>query len=232
MQLTGHLTAKKNTITRLLLIGGAAGPLFFILVFLLEGATRPGYSAWRHFVSQLSLSSAGWMQVLNFLVCGVLSLGFAIALRQVLHPGKSAFWGTLLLGTFSIGLIVAGLFSTDPALGYPVGAHMGGPQTLHGTIHGLAGLTVFSSLTAACFVMARYFVGKPQWKGWTLYSTITGVIIAVFFIAAMVASVLDGSGVLPDAPTGFFQRISIIAGWGWIALLAIQLLNKRAYAKP
>src|SRR5436853_839921 len=35
------------------------------------------------------------------------------------------------------------------------------------TIHDLAGLITFSSLTAASFVMARSFAGNPSWKGWT-----------------------------------------------------------------
>jgi hypothetical protein len=39
--------------TRALLACGVIGPLLFISVFLLEGATRPGYSAWRHVVSAL-----------------------------------------------------------------------------------------------------------------------------------------------------------------------------------
>jgi hypothetical protein len=47
----------------------------------------------------------------------------------------------------------------------------------------------------------------------------------VFFIAATVVSALDENGVFPDSPTGLFQRIAIIVGWGWIALLAIRLLG-------
>jgi hypothetical protein len=35
-------------ITRVLLACGVIGPLLFIIMFLIEGATRPGYSAWRH----------------------------------------------------------------------------------------------------------------------------------------------------------------------------------------
>ena len=54
-----------------LLLAGAIGPLVFIAVSLLEGATRPGYSAWRHYVSQLATGEFGWMQVINFLICGV-----------------------------------------------------------------------------------------------------------------------------------------------------------------
>ena len=74
--------------------------------------------------------------------------------------------------------------------------------------------------------MARRFAGDPNWKGWALYSIVTGVLVIVFFIASTTVSALDESGVLPGSPTGLFQRIAIIAGWGWIALLAIRLLSK------
>jgi Protein of unknown function (DUF998) len=40
---------------RLLLACGVIGPPLFVIVFLIEGAMRPGYSARRHYVSQLSL---------------------------------------------------------------------------------------------------------------------------------------------------------------------------------
>src|SRR5437764_9658183 len=88
----------QRTVTRFLIAGGAIGPLLFIMVFLIEGATRPGYSAWHNFVSQLSLSDQGWMQIVNFLVCGLLMLCFAIGLRRVLRPGKGSVWGPILLG--------------------------------------------------------------------------------------------------------------------------------------
>jgi hypothetical protein len=86
-------------------------------VLLIEGATRPGYSAWHTFGSSLSLSDQGWMQITNFIVCGLLTLGFAIGLRQVLHSGKGSVWGPMLLGLFGLELIIAGLFVTDPGLG-------------------------------------------------------------------------------------------------------------------
>ena len=58
-----------------LLYAGIVGPLLFIVIFLLEGLTRPGYSAWRHYVSQLATGDGGWMQVANFLVTsGTLTL--------------------------------------------------------------------------------------------------------------------------------------------------------------
>lgn len=224
---------RRNAVTRWLLAGGVIGPVLFVIVFLVEGATRPGYSAWRHFVSQLSLSDQGWEQVANFLVCGLLCLGFAVGLRRALGGGKGAVAGPVALAIFSTALIVAGIFSTDPALGYPAGtpAPTGSPAlhgTLHGMVHGFAGLVCFVSLTFACFVLARRFAGNEQWRGWAAYSVLTGLAILLFFIASNAASVLDMRGIWPDAPTGLLQRIAIIAGWTWIALLAARLLQRGA----
>ena len=226
MQTEKNHSTDQSSVTRFLIIGGAIGPLLFIIVLLIEGATRPGYRAWHNYGSSLSLGDLGWMQIANFLVCGLLTLGFAIGLRQVLQTGRGSVWGPIMIGVFSVALIVAGLFVTDPSLGYPPGTSSSGPQTLHGTIHGLAGLIAFSSLAIASFVMARRFAGDPNWKGWALYSIVTGVLVIVFFIASTTVSALDESGVLPGSPTGLFQRIAIIAGWSWIALLAIRLLTK------
>jgi hypothetical protein len=70
--------------TRLLLLGGVAGPLLFVAVLLIEGATRPGYNAWMQAGSALSVRRWGWLQVVNFLVCGVLVFGCAMGLHRVL----------------------------------------------------------------------------------------------------------------------------------------------------
>ena len=61
------------------------------------------------------------MQITNFIVCGLLTLGFAIGLRQVLHSGKGSVWGPILLGLFGLELIIADIFVTDPGLSYRPG---------------------------------------------------------------------------------------------------------------
>ena len=190
------MLAKKNDkldqslTTRLLIACGAIGPLLFILVFLIEGATRPGYSAWHNFVSSLSLSDQGWMQIANFLLCGLLMLCFALGLRQELRSGKGVVWGPLLLGVFGLSLIIAGLFVTDPSLGYPPGTSSS-TQTLHGTIHGANAPLAFGSLTIAIFVLARRFARDPAWRGWTLYSLVTGILFVGSFIACLAVAQLD-----------------------------------------
>ena len=64
-----------------LLYAGLVGPLLFIVVFLIEGATRPGYNPWTMFVSQLATGPGAWVQIANFLVFGFLALCFAAGLR-------------------------------------------------------------------------------------------------------------------------------------------------------
>jgi hypothetical protein len=46
--------------TRLLLPGGVVSPVGVVAIALIEGATCPGYSAWRALDGQLSLSNQGW----------------------------------------------------------------------------------------------------------------------------------------------------------------------------
>ncbi len=213
-------------VTRLLIAAGAIGPLLFILVFLVEGAIRPGYSAWHNFVSDLSLSNQGWLQIANFLICGVLVLCFAFGLRQIFRSGKGSTWGPLLLGIFGLSLIIAGIFVTDPSLGYYPPGTSSSTHTLHGTIHGANAPIAFGSLTVTIFVLTWRFASDPDWRGWALYSLVTGIILVASFIASLAVAVLDEKGILPNAPTGLLERIAIIIGWVWIALLAIRLLRQ------
>jgi hypothetical protein len=151
------------------------------------------------------------VQVANFIVCGLLILGFAVGLRPVLGGGRAPIAAPVLVGAYGLALVVAGVFVTDPTLGYPPGAAV--VHTTHGLIHGLAGLAAFSLLAAACFAMTWRFASDPASRGWGANSLLTALLIVACFIASNVLSVLDAQGSLPNAPTGFVQRIAIIGGW-------------------
>jgi hypothetical membrane protein len=88
-----------------LLTGGSIGPVLFVVVFLLEGATRPGYDPMRMHVSLLSLSDLGWQQIANFVVSGALILGGAAGLRRVLTAGPGSRWGPILIGVAGVGMM-------------------------------------------------------------------------------------------------------------------------------
>jgi hypothetical membrane protein len=207
--------------TRLLLLCGVVGPPIFVATFLVEGATRPGYSPWRNYVSSLATGDGGWVQIVNFILWGALALAFAIGLVRsgIVGPG-------VVITLYAVGLLVAGIFVTDPNLGYPPGAPE--EHTIHGMIHGLAGLAVFLQLPVATFVTAARFRSDPVQRGLVRYSVLTGVIVLVVFVASTVVSVLDEKGIWSNAPTGLLQRVSIITGWTWVAIFAFRLWRRPA----
>jgi Protein of unknown function (DUF998) len=208
--------------TTALLAGGVAGPLLFIVVFLIEGATRPGYSAARNMVSDLAMSDEGWQQIANFLVCGVLVLGLAVGLSRRWRTGPASRWGPRLIGVFGLGLIVAGVFVTDPARGYPPGAPLvGEPQTLHGIVHGINSIPTFGSLVAAAFVVVRRF---PRDSAWARYSRFVGWAVLALFILGTPIGVLEEHGITPPV-AGIVQRVEIIIGWTWLSALSLRELR-------
>jgi hypothetical protein len=138
-----------------LLACGVIGPLFFITVFLIEGATWPAYNPLRHPVSSLSYGDLGWIQRINFVITGLLIYALAIGLRRLLRPSRVSVWGPLLIGLAGIGLIGAGFFVADPLNGYPPGMSLiPTERTIHGVLHDLFGDPVFLGLPIACLCFA------------------------------------------------------------------------------
>jgi hypothetical membrane protein len=193
--------------TRWLLTGGVIGPILFIAVFLVEGWTRAGYDPMRMFVSLLSLGPGGWQQVANFVVSGLLVLGGAVGLRRVLVDGPGSRWGPWLIGLAGIGLVLAGVFATDPAQGYPPGAPLGMPSspTWHSALHLLASTFVFIGLPVAMVLMARRFRGEES--RWALYCWLSAVGVLVFLFA----------GLAFTSVAGLLQRVAILLALGWVA---------------
>src|SRR5258708_28054669 len=71
---------------------GVAGTVLFPIIYLIEGATRPGYNAWQQAISTLRLGPGGWIQQADFIMCGVSILWLAFVCRQILRGGVCATW--------------------------------------------------------------------------------------------------------------------------------------------
>lgn len=204
-----------------LLLAGLIGPLLYVAVFTIDGLTRPGYSAWRNYTSQLALGSRGWLQELNFVLFGVLVVCFAIGLRMAIRGSRGSVAAPILLGLFGLGFVLAAVFPMDPGLGYPPGAPSGVPATFsgHAVVHGWLATGVGSLLVVATLVMAWHF-GSAGSRGWMLYSIGIALVVIVFGGVTLVVSNIE--------PIGFVQRIVIFGGWTWISMLALHLIRERA----
>ncbi|WP_084528747.1 DUF998 domain-containing protein [Nocardia crassostreae] len=217
--------ARLNATSALLAGGLIAGPLF-TLVYTVEGAMREHYSAMRNSVSSLALGPSGWVQSVNFLVCGVLTLGFAIGLRKVFRGSPGGVWGPAGVGLFAVGVIVAGVFATDPESGYPPGSPVPFPEaaaTTAGFLHNLSVRFGFPGFVLGCCVCVRLFLARGE-RGW---AAVSAAAAALFVVAAQVSfrgfGRLDGLG----RWAGFFERVTATTAFLWMALVAAGLLTNR-----
>jgi uncharacterized protein DUF998 len=204
---------------RRLTLAGIAGPLLFVVVFLVEGATRAGYDPRRQFVSLLSLGDGGWVQVADFVVTGALFVGFAAAIGRSWRTGIGARWVPRLVAAVGIAMISSGVFTTDPAQGYPPGTPAGLPTeySWHADIHFLGAAVVFIGLPAAGFIAARRASRRGD-RAMAWFSLACGAVMLAAWIAAFAVPALAD-----DA--GLCQRIAVAAGFGWLVVLARSLLR-------
>lgn len=209
---------------RLLWAGALSGPIFLLTAFV-TGSTTPGYDQARHPISSLAIGEYGWIQIANFILCGVLTLGFAWGLRQNLHASaRRTLAGPLLIAVWGLGMIGAGVFVADPVGGYPAGTAAQGVHTWHGRLHDFP-FSTFGFLAAilACLVFARRFATWRQ-SGWAVYSALSAAVIT----AGVVTSNLGFAGTTLVGQAGLLQRLTVLAMLGWLTALAIRLLITRS----
>jgi len=193
----------------LLTCGILAGPLYMILG-LIQMAIRPGFDITRHSLSLLANGDLGWIQTLNFLVTGLLLIAGAVGVKRALQSGPGSRWAPRMLGLYGLGLIGAGIFSADPALGFPPGTPLeNNPVSWHGLLHFVVGTIGFIGFIAACFIFARRFKSLQK-PGWAWYSLITGILFLASFVG-----IASGS----KGPFSIFFAIAVVLGFIWISVL-------------
>jgi hypothetical membrane protein len=209
--------------TRALLLAGVAGPVAFVAVFLIVGALRPGYDSIRHFVSLLSIGEGGWVQVATFLLGGLSFIAFGIGLARVWRSAGIARWVPRLVMLAGGALVACGVFTADPALGYPPGTPAGIPTDIswHGGLHYLGAILVFVGLAAAMVIDAR---SGPRSTGraWAAYSLVSAIVLLGGWIGGFL--LVNPDGIVETA--GLLQRIAIVAGWQWLAATAVIELRR------
>lgn len=215
--------------TRPLLYCGLLAPVVFAAGVLVEGATRPGYSPWRHAPSHLSLGPGWPINVALILVGAAGLLALAIALPRALpggDPHRRNRWTPRLVATAGVALALLAVFPIDPGQGYPPGQPA--VHTWPGLVHGIVGTVLFAALAAAPLTLVRQLRGRIDWSSWRPYSIATGLTIAVTYPLTAVLSSLDQARVWTNAPAGLTERVALIAGFGWCVLLAGRLLETTA----
>lgn len=195
--------------------GAAAGPVFAV-VALAQAFTREGFGLRHDTLSLLSNGDLGWIQVLNFIVSGVLYVIGAVGMRQALRPGRASTWGPRLIGAFGVGMVGAGVFRPDPAFGFPPGTPAGRAVTTswHGGLHYTIASLAFVGLVAAFFVLARRLSADGQ-PGWAIASRVVAALLLVATAAISVAA--------DKSPANVFFVATALVSFVWASVLAAHL---------
>jgi hypothetical protein len=211
----------KSKTNKLLVAGVLAGPIY-IIVGIAQILIREGFDVNRHPLSFMSLGNLGWIQITNFIVTGLLVIAGAIGLHRVAQADKRLRRGALLLGIYGLGVLGGGLFVPDPALGFPPGTPNTYPDTMswHGLLHFIFGEIGFLALIAASFVYARYFAVNG-FRGWAMFSTLTGGI----FLFAIIVSVVTAAG--DSAAWGLLALyVAVALAWIWLTALSYSMQSE------
>jgi hypothetical protein len=197
-------------------------PLMFLVVILVQDALRPGYDGINRWGSELSNGNWGWVQIANFVVTGLLTIAFAVGVRKALRDGPGSKAIPWLTGVLGSGLIVAGVFVTDPDPGFPLGSTPPAEPTVHSWIHNLNLFPTWAVLTAAILCTAYRATLHREGLGWILFAVAAGILTPVTMYVAARHFDMD---TMTGAGHGLWQRISQATGFGWYAVFATRLLR-------
>jgi hypothetical protein len=117
------------------------------------------------------------------------------------------------MGLYGLGLMTVGVFTTDPAGGFPPGSVEPSAPSGHGVVHALGALFVFVFLALAIASFGAYFLAHGT-RGWVAYCFASAAVIMVLFFGGISNAELMAR----------FIRLATLIGWMAPALCATKLL--------
>jgi len=189
---------------------GVGGTVLFLVIYLIEGATRPGYNAWQQTISSLSFGPLGWIQRANFILCGLSVLGLALVWRRILQGGMAARWYPIVHSLEGLGLVGVAIFIQDP-------------------LHTACLIVIVYAMSLSLFIIAWRLWHMPGWRRWAVFSVVCGLwpnmLMPFFGVALSSHNVLS-----PYA--GLIERLATSPDIVWGAAVLIPLWVGRGLLQP
>ncbi|TSD99790.1 DUF998 domain-containing protein [Skermania sp. ID1734] len=196
--------------------GALAGPVL-IVSSLVQGSVRSGFDFQQHPPSALELGGAGVVQQATFVLAGLLLLAGA----RGMGVGECGRWAPGLVAVLGAALTAAGLFTMDPAFGFPPGTPPGAGDTVswHAAVHGVLFPVGGAALVATAVVMGQRY-GRAKRRS---MQTVAYVAAA----ASLVLSIWPNLGAHPD---GRFlpMWLGVVIGYLWTSLMFTDLARAAA----
>ena len=213
------------------------GFAYFVIAVVTLYFLNPAYDLISSFEGNYELGSYEFLIASTFLSLGLGSLALVIGLFQSMSRSVGSRLGLLLLGIWSVGIFIAGIFpanaggSTLPHLTtvliagiFPVEVEAY-PETAFSFIHLLAILGALFSLTLAAIVLAWRFKREERWHSTFRFSV-------TFALLMVAASILFFPAIFFGIHTEFYRfglNFLTFSSLLWLCLMAIRLgLDERS----
>lgn len=189
-------------------LAGIIGPVLFFSITTVLGSLQPEHNAFQQTISMLVFGPHGWLQTLVFLLFGFLLIVFAVRLFFSVNKRLGSRIGIVFFILIGLGFFLIGIFPTQQTEA---------GLALHAIIHRYTVRAISILFMLACFVLGLNFRSDPFWKKFSLYTIFTAVI--AFILNIMVVAVPSDWYWI-----GLYERILLLNGLLWIAVMAIRLL--------
>jgi hypothetical membrane protein len=193
---------------------GIAGPIIFVLGIIIAGTQYDGYSHISQQISQLggSDSQYAWIQNLNFYLLSLSVIGFTFALHKGIGGGKGSLVGIVMISM--LGFSSAGLNAVLPCDPLCEGI------TASGKLHLITGVFGFLMMAIGLIVLSRRMAKVNEWKTYSRYTLVAGILAFVLFIAIGVADSNETSEV-----DGLMQRIFVSNYLTWLFVTGLRIVR-------
>jgi hypothetical membrane protein len=206
-------TSQPDALDRwLVFIGGAVGPIAFVVSYTIAGILRPGYSPIHQAISDLGVGPNGSIMDTIAIVMGLLLVGFVVGFARLLRPVLSRGWlwiGSLLLTLRGLVLITTAIFTEAPA-------------TVR--IHSLASVVGVFSLVSAFLVIGLALRRVAHWRAWGNYSLVA-CLLTLALVAIEFWVFTPGTPLAPARLGGLMERVVYIETMAWYVAFGLRLFN-------
>lgn len=209
--------AKPLTVTasRFALVSILSGVLFILLLSVLH-LLQPEFDPTWRFISEYALGNFGWMMHLAFGLLAIAQISVAITILPHIRS-VSGYIGLVILGISAIGVIIAGIFVTDPISISPEDA------TFSGSMHSIGAMLDYTPIAALLISLSlcRLDAWRPM-KRVLLTSSVIAIVAMLVFVLQIPQDGQFGPGVL----AGLFGRFLILADVAWLVIVGFHAVKQ------
>ena len=183
------------------------GFAYFVIAVVTLYFLNPAYDLISSFEGNYDLGSYEFLVASTFFGLGLGSLALVIGLYQGMSRSVGSWIGLLLLGIWSVGILIAGIFPANEG------------ETTFSFIHILAILGALFSLTLAAIVLSWRFKREERWRSTYRFSL-------TLALAMIAASILLFQAIFLYFHTefyGFSLKFLTFSSLFWLFLIATRL---------